>query len=141
MGKDTILMSKFDYELYRRISEPYDNLFWNKKKELDNRFGITVSLVSVSVDVQCETEIEYDEKLVHADGTVGLTFIKAHTRTFMPVMSIYMVDREKIFVKTVFELDGIELGEVLDKLYSDLEEKAQNLFAPHEKETEKDGEK
>jgi len=138
---DKIEMSKFDYELYRRISEPYDNVFWSKKKALDNRFGIAVSLVSVSVDVKCEIEIEYNEYLKHDDGTFDLTFANDDTHAFIEISCLYMADREKALVKTIFDFrNSLEIGEMADKMYSDFEQKISDLYGANEKPAEKDGE-
>ena len=134
--------NKIDWNIDREINEKYTELFWEQKSKLDAEYNIVVSLINSSTKIITETEIEYDEKLRHADGTVGLTFVSADTQTFMNVSCLYQIDRKIVIVTTIFDFrNSIELGDVCDKMYSDLEKKAQSLFAVHEKETEKEGEK
>ena len=132
---ENVTMSKWNYELYRRISEKYEPLFCKKAPELESRHGICITLFSVSADLRAEVDVDFDEYIKHDDGTYELTFINDHTHVFIDVTAVYTASHEKVLVKTIFDFRGsLELGDMADRIYADFEKRIDERFHKNEKE-------
>ena len=133
-------MEKTDWNLSAKISDTYDEKFYKEKESVENRLNIRIVLVSVSTNIVVETEVEMTEWCVH-DGKADITFIHAEPRGYMSVKAFYKVDRQNLFITSMFDFrDSVELGDVIDKVFNDMEIELTQKFTPTEPLQDKEGE-